>query len=781
MYYHNSNDNSNNSVNKDFHHQNTSLNSSTPMHPLLSQSFIPVSPHQSQGDTMDSSYSYLSNTNNYPSHPDQSFYLDESPMLRSALATEHSAQEWDDLYENNGTHDNQHYFMPITNANQQQDTVEKIDYYDQPFLVEQQEQAILFSDPTFLRQQQLLQEQQRTMQMRMDKEDSEKKNGVEPTHSSRSNLSAMFDHPSPTDPPQSLPDHSQGSSLSAMESVPQGQSEDAKNSAWPVKSQLKKDTPRKSQNSGTLNTRIHRANPIPIGNPSTNDGTRASSVASEIDHQRRFNELQARFRVNYARKPVQRSRGAGSQTSIIVSSSFTDPPSNFRQVSHSHATPGYTLGTSMPATLSQGLPQDTPFHSSADTPQTPTERRRSLDQPIPFGLCRRDTHPCHATSFPSRTMPIQIQRIQRGGMSQPFDAEQHQRRLDDQLERANFDDITVSELKDMLRQRGKPATGKKAILLQRLQEERDYIQAVRGGRAQRFSQPSSASRRLNESSRPRSFQGTSPLMSVNVPSSPLFNSPSSVPDTSFLPGSPGSSFSLHRSIANMHIGSPPPNRRFSPYAAPSSPRLASPSPKLQPQLSVSPLPETLSSPVSPSINVFPTVGSTPTISSRRRAYPSGGNSMTLNSPGFALNNRRRSYAPFTSSTLATPDREHTNPFDNLPLADDTLAMDGDRAFGRGEEMKHETMEWMSPSLENLLQQAYLQTGNTMELSLLQGASQEDILAFLSEQDINYNTPVGIPMNSMKLHESENHGDNGFGFGSYNTTGQSSYHPRGGEW
>ncbi|KAL0090806.1 hypothetical protein F4703DRAFT_1835209 [Phycomyces blakesleeanus] len=46
----------------------------------------------------------------------------------------------------------------------------------------------------------------------------------------------------------------------------------------------------------------------------------------------------------------------------------------------------------------------------------------------------------------------------------------HQKRLDDQLERVNFDDITVSELKDFLRALNLSASGRKADLMGRLKE-----------------------------------------------------------------------------------------------------------------------------------------------------------------------------------------------------------------------------------------------------------------------------------------------------------------------
>ncbi|KAJ3193181.1 hypothetical protein HDU67_005220, partial [Dinochytrium kinnereticum] len=53
----------------------------------------------------------------------------------------------------------------------------------------------------------------------------------------------------------------------------------------------------------------------------------------------------------------------------------------------------------------------------------------------------------------------------------PMTPEELFRKLDDELERLNFDDITVSELKEHLRVRGLPCAGKKALLVQRLQDE----------------------------------------------------------------------------------------------------------------------------------------------------------------------------------------------------------------------------------------------------------------------------------------------------------------------
>nr|CAG8559181.1 11648_t:CDS:2 [Entrophospora candida] len=55
--------------------------------------------------------------------------------------------------------------------------------------------------------------------------------------------------------------------------------------------------------------------------------------------------------------------------------------------------------------------------------------------------------------------------------SPPMSSEEYQRKLNEELEKVDFEDITVSELKEMLRQRGKPATGKKADLFLQQQQQ----------------------------------------------------------------------------------------------------------------------------------------------------------------------------------------------------------------------------------------------------------------------------------------------------------------------
>ncbi|KAG0015721.1 hypothetical protein BGZ81_011551 [Podila clonocystis] len=139
----------------------------------------------------------------------------------------------------------------------------------------------------------------------------------------------------------------------------------------------------------------------------------------------------------------------------------------------------------------------------------------------------------------SSPAPIQIGRIIPRNSSSLTRTEEQQRLFDDAMEKVDFEDVTVSELKEMLRQRGKHGGGKKADLIKRLQTEIEIIRANR-----------------NPAHRP--VGGAMPI--------PI--------------GTPSAS-SLHRTLGNMHIGSPPvhsgnmssspSNRRYTPYAPLPSP------------------------------------------------------------------------------------------------------------------------------------------------------------------------------------------------------------------
>ncbi|CAJ0763119.1 11017_t:CDS:2, partial [Entrophospora sp. SA101] len=99
-------------------------------------------------------------------------------------------------------------------------------------------------------------------------------------------------------------------------------------------------------------------------------------------------------------------------------------------------------------------------------------RKRSLSAP---------TAPLPSSEI--QDIPIQRNPKHSSQSSQPpMSSEEYQRKLNEELEKVDFNDITVSELKDLLRQRNKPATGKKAILMKRLQEEIKLVKAMKNNK-----------------------------------------------------------------------------------------------------------------------------------------------------------------------------------------------------------------------------------------------------------------------------------------------------------
>ncbi|KAH8555718.1 hypothetical protein BGW37DRAFT_463913 [Umbelopsis sp. PMI_123] len=77
----------------------------------------------------------------------------------------------------------------------------------------------------------------------------------------------------------------------------------------------------------------------------------------------------------------------------------------------------------------------------------------------------------------NRSVPIKIPRSAKSP-PQPvaMSAEEQQKKSDDRLLKIDFDDITVAELKEMLRERKKATNGKKADLVQRLLDERRLLE-----------------------------------------------------------------------------------------------------------------------------------------------------------------------------------------------------------------------------------------------------------------------------------------------------------------
>jgi len=140
--------------------------------------------------------------------------------------------------------------------------------------------------------------------------------------------------------------------------------------------------------------------------------------------------------------------------------------------------------------------------------------------------------------------------------------------LDEELEKVDFEDITVSELKDMLRQRGKPATGKKAVLMQRLQEEMAHLKAKQNQQQQNKQNPQNPQNLQQQTVKPKPQQlgNTGNISLTSGQFGQMISSPTSP-----------SGISLQHSLGNLHISSPPAHsRRYSPYTSvsiPNSPRM----------------------------------------------------------------------------------------------------------------------------------------------------------------------------------------------------------------
>ncbi|KAI9189418.1 hypothetical protein H9P43_000851 [Blastocladiella emersonii ATCC 22665] len=121
-----------------------------------------------------------------------------------------------------------------------------------------------------------------------------------------------------------------------------------------------------------------------------------------------------------------------------------------------------------------------------------------------------------------------------------------ERALDDALLRVDFNDITVSELKDLLRQRGRQATGRKALLAERLKEEIASVHAKRAAE--------------NAAAMGFPMASAAPLMPQGMVGAQFASSAASLLTPA--PSAPTSPMILPGASAMAPLGSP----RFQPYA-----------------------------------------------------------------------------------------------------------------------------------------------------------------------------------------------------------------------
>ncbi|KAI8579567.1 hypothetical protein K450DRAFT_199364 [Umbelopsis ramanniana AG] len=166
----------------------------------------------------------------------------------------------------------------------------------------------------------------------------------------------------------------------------------------------------------------------------------------------------------------------------------------------------YELSQSVPLSSSPvAMPFNDGFHAGSPTPiynsfsgygeHIRSERRRSTSLPpaLPpssmpaLGVPEMGImHGGNAISAPNtpqaanHSLPIQIPRTAKAHpQTVAMSEEEQQKKLDEQLLKIDFDDITVAELKEMLRERKKATNGKKADLVQRLSDERRMVEMRR--------------------------------------------------------------------------------------------------------------------------------------------------------------------------------------------------------------------------------------------------------------------------------------------------------------
>lgn len=288
-----------------------------------SQSFTSSSFHQPH--SLDDSYSFLNwDPDSHNSLPPSAFIQDvpSSSLGQDSFLAQGLEGIYGSSFSDNMQHDQGQMFLPLASNNYDEQQPGNTDIFSS--LTDQEKQAILMSDPNFLRQQHLLQNNNKMKMELEEQQDDSQQEDMNLSHHAdspmRSNLTALFDHQSSADRP---PYSTQSSSQPQMTT----KSPLSSNITTSTNNKLRKETNRRSQpgNGARGNNRL---NPIPInaGSASTSGPiTKHSSVPTEIDHQRRFNELQARFRVNYGRKPTTAS-----------SSSITSPSQQQQQHSQHH-------------------------------------------------------------------------------------------------------------------------------------------------------------------------------------------------------------------------------------------------------------------------------------------------------------------------------------------------------------------------------------------------------------------------------------------------------------
>jgi len=160
----------------------------------------------------------------------------------------------------------------------------------------------------------------------------------------------------------------------------------------------------------------------------------------------------------------------------------TSPQTTTQQIIVQEAVPVTTQNTQFSVLAQQGRQRANTIPGSTPPPYPPQNTSSSFNPsnqvkttvPAPpagkIAISSNNTKSIPATSqlpgmIPMMGFPSKLSR-------DLFTQSEHLRKLDEELDKVDFDDVTVYELKDLLRKRGLPSSGKKAILTERLLDEK---------------------------------------------------------------------------------------------------------------------------------------------------------------------------------------------------------------------------------------------------------------------------------------------------------------------
>ncbi|CAO3677844.1 unnamed protein product [Rhizopus stolonifer] len=130
--------------------------------------------------------------------------------------------------------------------------------------------------------------------------------------------------------------------------------------------------------------------------------------------------------------------------------------------------------------LGKKLRQHTKRRRSSSLPPVFHGRNHRQNNPVIFAPVQvTDPRPIQHTSKAPKieVPPVAIERVHKKTQPKPavLDPAETQKKLEEQLLQVNFDDVTVAELKEMLKERGLLTAGKKMALVERLKEARDQL------------------------------------------------------------------------------------------------------------------------------------------------------------------------------------------------------------------------------------------------------------------------------------------------------------------